>query len=640
MFNSIFKKKLKDLTPMEKSSIKVTIPLDSKYVKLESQAKEPNPLGDRYQDVVGLRLWINTDAPVSTFMDSDDDIFTKKISVIKTKGDVLDRYEIDPISYVTLQKHFSSVGDNYDNPKWFTSFNEISEKEMLNWTIARMKGAEIAEQEGQLVFLKPNEEILLQLADFSNITFEKVKPWTKDQKQKIDEALKKLYLKDEDVMKIKEWTLLDLLEKGKVKPKSETCGVILYGPAGTGKTVTVNESLKYIFKDVLDFKFVDIPIGNLVGGENSGIVGGFAKTLAGVYTKAFNYISMNRKPYVIFIDEGDDLIEDVSDKTDNGSTWLHQGQVILKNYMNPKRYPGVIFIISTNLPSPEKFYEPFRDQRLGVVHFPIPSFERFSSLFSDRNFPGSLQNKLLAGLSNVDLSADEINNLAHVCGSKMTLRIVANCCERYNKQFVSISKNFDFVHFKNYLIDYALAETDISKNKDLSKAEQKGDRQKYGEVTQHYSLLIRELDLLKRGVSADDDRILRAKEDSKNNVDLEKQYSDIRETLFHLVKLYNSESEKLIVNDEKLFLKPLKNILEQINLFNSSYVYDVLINSQNKNYLHEILPILTNLIIRIINKNEVAGDFTMFVQIINRLPETRVLFNSNENGESSIILTR
>lgn len=639
MFDSIFKKKLKDLKPMDKNGLEVTIPLDSKYIKLESQATEPNPV-DKYRDNVGMRVWINVDAPVSTFLDDDDsDIFTKKISIIKTKGDVLDRYEISQKSYKVLGDQFSKIGDNYDNPKWFTTFDDISEKEMLNWTMARMKAFETPNQEGKPYFLKPNEDILLQLADFSNITFEKVKPWTKEQKQKIDEALKKLYLKDDDVAKIKEWTLLDLLENGKVKPKSETCGVILYGPAGTGKTVTVNESLKYIFKDVLDFKFVDIPIGNLVGGENSGIVGGFAKTLAEVYRGAFNYISINRKPYVIFIDEGDDLIEDVSDKSDNGSTWLHQGQVILKNYMNPKRYPGVIFIISTNLPKPEKFYEPFRDQRLGVVHFPIPTFDRFSALFSDRNFQGSLQNKLLFGIDNRDLSTDEVKVLADIAGSKMTLRIVANCCERYNKQVVSKSGNFDFNHFRNYLIDYALSETGISKNKDLSKAQESGDRKKYDELIEHYSLLIKQLDLLKRGVSENEDRILRAKEDSKNNINLNEQYTNIRKILFNMVKLYTDDIDKTIVNNEDLFLKPLKNVVEQINLFKTSYVYDVSINSQNKQYLDEILPILINLILKIINKNDVSGDFRIFVQIVSRLPEPRILF-AGENKESSIILGR
>jgi SpoVK/Ycf46/Vps4 family AAA+-type ATPase len=637
MFGSFFKAKLKDMKAFSDREVQYSIPLDSKYIKLEVHAKELNPLGDRYQDIVGMRLWINTDAPVSTaFDDENEDPFSQKIYIIKKKGEVLDRYEIHPKSYDILKNKFSSLGDSYDNPKWFTTFDEISEKELLNFTIARLRGLEKAEEEGQPVFLKPSEDLLLQLADFSNITFEKVKPWTNEQKQKIDEALKKLYLKDSDVAKIKEWTLLDLLEQGKVKPKSETCGVILYGPAGTGKTVTVNESLKYIFKEVLDFKFVDIPIGNLVGGENSGIVGGFAKTLAGVYTKAFNYISLNRKPYVIFIDEGDDLIEDVSDKTDNASNWLHQGQVILKNYMNPKRYPGVIFIISTNLPEPENFYEPFRDQRLGVVHFPIPSYERFFALFLDRKFGGSLQNKLLLGVENRDLSADEIDLLSKICGEKITLRIVANCCERYNKQVISKSGNLDFNDFKNYLIEYAISETNISKNKDLSKAESKGDKQKYDELIQHYSLLIKQLDLLKRGVSENEDRVLRAQEDAKNHIGLKEQYSGIKSTLTSLINSYNSDSTKKIILDEVKFLTPLKDIYKQIELFKTSYVYDLSINDSNKNYLSQIIPILERLISRIINKEDISGDFRTFVQLVSMLPEPQILFNSEH--ESSAIL--
>ena len=106
-----------------------------------------------------------------------------------------------------------------------------------------------------------------------------------------------------------------------------------------------------------------------------------------------------------------------------------------------------------------------------------------------------------------------------------------------------------------------------------------------------------------------------------------------------LVRLYNDDLEKVIVNDENLFLNPLKQILKQINLFKSSYVHDISISLQNKNYLNEILPILNTLIIKIINKEEVTGDFTTFVQIITRLPESKVLF-AKESSESSIILTR
>lgn len=629
MLGTIFKKKLKNVNVVSDKDKIIKIPLNSKYIKIEPRAAEPNPLGERYQDIVGVRIWLNTDAPINDALNNDTTVLTQEIKIIKTKGDILDRYEIHPNSYNLLFKKYEEISDDYENPEWFITYNHIADKELTNFTIARVKGYETPKEEGQTPFLRPNENLLLQLSDFSNITFEKVKPWTSKQKVDIEKALKKLYLPQSDIEKIREWTLLDKFEKGKVKPKSETCGIILYGPAGTGKTVTVNESLRHIFEDILDFKFKDISIGNLVGGENSGIVGGFAKTLAEVYKEAFKYISLNRKPYIIFIDEGDDLIEDVSNNTDNGSKWLHQGQVVLKNYMNPKRFPGVVFIISTNLSSETKFYEPFRNQRLGTIKFPVPTLERYTALFADLDYPESLQNKLLSGVTGRKLTTDEIKTLAKICADKITLRITANICERFNKTVIKGTGTFNFGVFKKYLVDDAISETLVSKEKELEVARENNDNKKYNEITQRYGILIRQLDFLNRNVDEHDDRVKRVLEEEKMGNDLLKIYDSIKITLDKLLLDYNSDSTKKIILDDVKFLNPLRDVLKTIIYFNNSaYKIDMRINEKNKKYMDEMLntyliPILT----RITTQKESEGDFALFSQIIIHMPDSTKIFS-------------
>lgn len=615
---SIFSKKLKNI-PYDKV---VFIPLNKDFIKFERFGKEEHILGKDVQPNIGSRIWLDIDK-ISYSKKREKSIMSLNKSFIlpifKRKGKLLDYYELHPAGEEILLQFIQKYEDMTENKDFHITLSKIKDEELYSYTVLRIKNLETPKKEGQLPFLAPNEDVLLQIVDFKDIPLTGMKKISNEEAKDIRDELKKLYLSDDEIETIKEWLHIEDFISGKGKFE-ERSGLILYGPPGTGKTFAASEIFSKIFKEKLNFGFEEVKMSELIGGESSGYVGGFAKAMSGIFTKAFNEIIHTRRPYFVFIDEATDLVRATGDNS-SGDKWISEGIEIFKNYLNPIRYPGVIFCLCTNLVNEESFNHTILNQRLGGIYFPLPPYEKAYNLWKEDIIPKHLKP------NNFTILDDERNLIliSEICADTITVRTIYLFIKSYIKNNSDINSLNNFEKFKNSFLELAEKEIELEHRNNINKALNKNEIEDFNQL---YNIQKNKLIRIKEGLTLEEHRTKQAKiAIDIQEGEVKKVYTKVVQELKNLYNLFKQNPD--IVNDNTKFNNFLINLLHEIEYLIKYLDEDSDLNHQISERVISLLNRMKKIIIGIENDN--FDEYTLLLSAIKGLPEANQLFNPTEN---------
>ena len=618
---------LKTITHYQPDGIVCNIPLqimknrffqqDKVFLKIENYS--PSSVEDRVAGKKdGFRFWVNINSPVldpNISVDSNIQVIQiKKISADINQNFEFDTFEIPPPSYKILFDYFIKHQEKRKNKNNHITLDDIrsinnNKKNNEFWVPVTLNQQFInsVEEQTKVSFLNVEDNLLVEMTDLSSMDFKLKSNFSQHDKDQISSLLEELYLPDQsNYESIREWLQIDNFLDGRY-PFNEIgnkCGIILYGPPGTGKTFTATQVLKQIFVDKFEMEFIDFTLSEILGGERSGTVGGFAFGVSNlIIRRAIKEIRRTKKPVIVFVDEGTDLIKDTS----GGGTadnWIKEGQEILKNYFNPERYPGVLFVVATNLERDSLMNNTIAFERLNPILFPFPNKQRATKLFKNYFLIQLSGQKSISPFrdKNLDEASSELGDIA---GDNVSVRAIKYFIDYMIKSNSIPTRNLTFDQTKNIFIDKAI---EIIK-RDIGVAQEKLRRKPNNiEIEDEIKSLnksIEILDIIKQG----------------------KTFEQVnQETFQRTIKIHDINFVRNEFNSFKQIFRDLINQIQRTSSITSSVIY---INSTD--FLKKLLFIIDvfedNTNISVNNKEEVINKLRLLNSIISNLIES---YNSNQ----------
>ncbi len=610
----------------------------------------------------GIRVWFNTSAQV---LDSRNERVQKavKMGALKVipilkhgaKDTILDKYELERnnLAYNSFLYFFQDKLENIPkNKKYHITLGEIRKDHakdptkypVLNtWSYLDLPLVKNSEENKKWKLVEVSDSLQLEMTDLSNFDFKLKTDLTNTQKQEIDDILRELYLSNnKDYEIIKDWLHIDSLKEGRYDFKNiaNRCGVVLYGPAGTGKTHTATKVFKKIFEEYFECTVRDFVLSDILGGDRSGTVGGFAHGVSNdLIAESITELRKTRKPVLVFIDEGTDMIKDAKAAWGGrGDDWIEQGQEILKNYLNPKRFPGLIFVIATNLPSTAQMNKTILGNRLEGVEFPYPNKERARLLFRSYFLTKKLSNEENKNpFSNKDLE-EACVELGIMCDGIVSVRDMTNFTDKIIKQNHSFPvENLDYNEYKRNIIENTLTLI----NEDLASVNEKRknavEKRNNSDIDLEEEKLLASQKILKvylegRTIEEENLRII-ARTQEINTQLFVQEYIQLRDRLilFQNRSLTNNDilTNKHGINYSKKLSKYVEEFAEDFNLCNIVRTENYTENISIKNYYYNLLKKLANnlknyLSSSILNQRIISEIYST----ISQLPEANQIFIS------------
>lgn len=593
---------------------------DKVFLKIEYFS--PSSVEDRLSGKEeGFRFWININSPIldpNIPVDSNVEVIQiKKISADVNPNYEFDSFEIPPTSYQILFDYFIKHQEKRSNKNNHITIDDIrsinnDKKNNEFWvpiTLNQQFMSSVKEQ-ANVSFLNVEDSLLIEMTDLSSLDFKLKSNFSQQEKDQVEATLNELYLPNQtDYETIREWLQIDNFLDGRY-PFNEIgnkCGIILYGPPGTGKTFTATQVLKQIFVNKFEMEFIDFTLSEILGGERSGTVGGFAYGVSNlIIRRAIKEIRRTKKPVVVFVDEGTDLIKDTSGG-DNAENWIKEGQEILKNYFNPERYPGILFVVATNLERESLMNNSIAFERLNPILFPFPNKQRATELFKNYFL---IQLSGQRGISPFrDKTLEEASNkLGEVAGDNVSVRAIKYFIDHMIKNNSIPIQNLAFEQTKNIFIDKAI---EIIK-RDIRVAEEKLRKKPNNiEVEDEIKSLkksIEILEIIKQGktfTDVNDERIQRAKNLSDTNL-VRNKFNEFKHLYLQLINYIEQTSS---VNNCKIFLNS-NEFLDKLSFIIDAFEHNSSISLNNKEDIVTSLKQLQQIIQELI-KNDSNELFDM-----------------------------
>lgn len=585
---------------------------DKVFIKIEIFS--PSSVEDRLSGKKdGFRFWININTPILN-PDLPVDGNVEVIQIRKISADVnqnyeFDTYEIFEASYEAFFNYFMKHQEKNRNKNNHISIDDIrsinnnsnNDEFWVPITLNQQFISVVAEKT-KISLLNVNEELLVEMTDLSNMEFKLKSNFSQYDRDEVSSLLEDLYLPEQsNYESIREWLQIDNFLNG-VYPFQEIgnkSGIVLYGPPGTGKTFTAIEVLKKIFVDKFEMEFIDFTLSEILGGERSGTVGGFAFGVSNlIIRRAIKEIRRTKKPVLIFVDEGTDLIKDTSGGG-NAENWIKEGQEILKNYFNPSRYPGILFVVATNIERESLMNTSIAFERLNPILFPFPNKQRATELF---------KNYFLIKLSGQrgtspfrDKSLDEASSeLGEIAGDNVSVRAIKYFTDYMIKNNSIPTQNLIFDQTKNIFITKAI---EIIK-RDLAVAIEKQNKNPNDEELKYEINGLRRsieiLDIIRQGRTFEDiNRERSQRANDIHNIDFVRNefnsFKQIFQGLNAQIENTNSVVSAVIYINSNQFLEKVRFIIE-------AFEDNTTISLHNKEDIINKLKILDNVISNLINQ--------------------------------------
>ena len=368
--------------------------------------------GHKVKQLVYFRFYLNLNTPVSY---SGGNGFNIRVQKLHEPGLLVPTYRIMPESFEFLFREFISkllnaraTNDYSEISKYHITEKEVQDNNSkennklgrficLSVIIPKPQSLEANQQQqeemnklNELIYT-PDEEFSTSLTDFSSLPLKLDLQDPNKKKLSIEEARRKYDTIKEESGLSKEMiqklsiafsldSLLDFNDKNsdiykqchnKTEPqryfldKIFKMGAALYGPPGTGKTYAIKRTFIYkVIKEIFNINVVEIPASELA--EGTKFYGALAETATKIFSKGIKEIQRTQRPCLIFVDEGDRLIEN-TDRDDDS-----QGVATIKNYLNPITYPGLMIAINTNITDLGDLNTGLLGRRIDPIEFGYP----------------------------------------------------------------------------------------------------------------------------------------------------------------------------------------------------------------------------------------------------------------------------
>ena len=585
---------------------------DKVFIKIEIFS--PSSVEDRLSGKKdGFRFWININTPILN-PDLPVDGNVEVIQIRKISADVnqnyeFDTYEIFEASYEAFFNYFMKHQEKNRNKNNHISIDDIrsinnnsNNDEFWVPITLNQQFINVVAEKTKISLLNVNEELLVEMTDLSNMEFKLKSNFSQHDRDEVSSLLEDLYLPEQsNYESIREWLQIDNFLNG-VYPFQEIgnkSGIVLYGPPGTGKTFTAIEVLKKIFVDKFEMEFIDFTLSEILGGERSGTVGGFAFGVSNlIIRRAIKEIRRTKKPVLIFVDEGTDLIKDTSGGG-NAENWIKEGQEILKNYFNPSRYPGILFVVATNIERESLMNTSIAFERLNPIFFPFPNKQRATELFKNY-FLIKLSGQ--RGISPFrDKNLDEASSeLGEIAGDNVSVRAIKYFTDYMIKNNSIPTRNLIFDQTKNIFITKAI---EIIK-RDLAVAIEKQNKNPNDEELKYEINGLRRsieiLDIIRQGRTFEDiNRERSQRANDIHNIDFVRNefnsFKQIFQGLNAQIENTNSVVSAVIYINSNQFLEKVRFIIE-------AFEDNTTISLHNKEDIINKLKILDNVISNLINQ--------------------------------------
>jgi SpoVK/Ycf46/Vps4 family AAA+-type ATPase len=588
------------------------VPFKSNYIKFEEIFHEQRD----YQtgkliskQFLYFRFYINLSTPMD-FMGGDGFIF--RIRKVQ-KNTLVPFYQLVPESFQKFYEKFiielfkARESTDYSNVNKY----RITEKEVHNINseesnISRFTCISIIfpnfQGEGQEQFQKireqlysPDEDFLTSLTDFSSLPLSfdlqdqnKKKLSIGDARNKYNQIVLESGL-DEDLCNLLNvaFSIENLLHINdpnsafykKIMKKSNPLryflekefkmGAILWGPPGTGKTYAIKKVFVYrVLKEIFNIGVVEIPASELA--EGSKYYGALAEATTNIFSKGIRKVQETQRPCLIFVDEGDRLIENTNRDDDS------QGVATLKNYLNPVTYPGLMLAINTNIVDEGDINTGISERRLDTIKFGYPSFDTNKKVWlegiAEKIFYLEKDNKKKYSLNEIIFyqgdnrldAIDVVNTLAKITSGIIGLDRIDDFCDKY-RTLSRTSPHDPILDFNKFKFDFYIKTLDRVSQLEAEEIKKKAksygnniDEQRKGEIEEKYNKI---------------------KEDLKNNFNQKSQedlHLDMNSLILTLDR--NDSSNGFYIHVEDLF----KNL---------HFFYEFVSNDLRKLELNETLDI-------------------------------------------------
>ena len=326
--------------------------------------------------------------------------------------------------YDKLENHLESLLDKDNFEKEISKVNERMVKDIQDMSDDEFKNKnKIVEDEKdkdiEFNIIEPTERDLLENIFLNSST-----------KEKIDQALTKYELSSifED-----DWKLET------VENTSKAMVLNLFGPPGTGKTISARAIAKRVNKSILKVDFAELV---------SKWVGETGKNIKKYFQKA------KEKDLILFFDEADTLIQKRSSSGDSNAHHMNQNQNIFMQELDS--FEGIV-ILTTNL---FENYDPALLRRITSIKYPLPDKDIREKIFTIHlpkkvNFGDEVSPERLAllteGFSGGDIKNIVENTLLNMA-TKVRNEMKNKSLQEIRKEILSRKITLDFFESEiNYI---------------------------------------------------------------------------------------------------------------------------------------------------------------------------------------------
>ena len=340
-----------------------------------------------------LRLFLNLDTKIKIQINPDP-IFNIRIRKEFKEGQLVPRYIFDPSFNSVLEEYLmpriSLIQQNRedDEPSWFTTMDEIikqnsdledSSKTKTHWTIPTLI-YNPSEENILRFFENPTDDIMANLTSLES-SIPQIYSYIRNlEPQRVEMQVNSIFDKygiDEDLREeIKNKLKINSFMSKNERRILTNSGAILLGPFGSGKSFIANTILKEIFTKVFGCGFESINMAERTGGSDSKYINAGTRAVNDVFMPVIKQIQTKKKPFLLFIDEGDIFVKSPSGDSGEDSKIIPA----VKNLLNPRTYPGLIVCINTNLESDD--LDPgVKERRLQIIQVNFPKKETQISIW-------------------------------------------------------------------------------------------------------------------------------------------------------------------------------------------------------------------------------------------------------------------
>ncbi|MFT4244360.1 MAG: AAA family ATPase [Candidatus Woesearchaeota archaeon] len=469
------------------------VPLSNQFFKIEYVQEE----GERPY----LRLYMSLNTPIS-FDLKPSGIFKVRVRKVFEPGQLGPYYIIDSDSHGYVEKFlepkikliFENNQDALDTDSFITLDEIIArngEKEDSSkrefWTIPTFINVKIPQSEQEqrsvlLYFKNPDEDTKANLVSLEDSIPDIYGRFEKLNEDKISAEIRKIFLKfgiNEELQEdIKDGLKINSLLSGNVKRMLSNSGGILLGPFGSGKTFIVRNAVREIFVKLLGCGYAEVNMAEKTGGGGSQYINAGMRAVNNTFLPVIRKIQREKRPYLLFIDEGDPFIRDP----------VHDDDVKaiagVKNLLNPRTYPGLIVCINTNLE--ENRLDPgIKERRLKLIDFPFPPKQTHKTVW-----------KAQEDILNINFTEEQLERLgslgADVLGLDGIDSFSENMAGKINRN------NFNFEEFIELFYNYAIKRINEYVSTEIRKLSQNAYVNSQEEVTRIEEERDNRLKILKR----------------------------------------------------------------------------------------------------------------------------------------------